>query len=180
MVLGRLILLLRAESYSPVKPSMLTKVFVGGDLLCFFVQIIGSGQLSSNFSLAKIIILVGLVAQLIFFGLFVVVATVVHYRLARRPTPTAQRLDQLNTKMGWRGVTRVIYLASAMIFVRSIFRLVEFTGDHDSPMMKSEAYLYICDSTLMFGVLAILIYYHPAVYVPSRKVISHMNGEGLA
>lgn len=180
MVLGRLILLLRAEGYSPIRPSLLTKVFVGGDLVCFLVQIIGSGQLSSNFNLAKTIILVGLVAQLLFFGLFVVVATVVHRRLARRPTPTALRLDELNAKMGWRGVTRVIYLASALIFVRSVFRVVEFAGGHDSPVMKSEAFLYLCDSTLMFSVLAILIYYHPAEYVPNRKEILQMNGEELA
>lgn len=169
MVLGRLIVLLHAEAQSPIRPGWLTKIFVGGDVLSFLIQVIGSSNLSKNFSLAKTIILLGLAIQIMFFGVFVVVAFVVDRRLSRAPTHTAQRLDAQNTRLGWRGVLRVIYIASAMIFVRSIFRLVEFCGDSDSPMMKTEAYLYVCDSTLMFGVLAILIYYHPGNYIPSRK-----------
>ncbi|ETS77400.1 hypothetical protein PFICI_11274 [Pestalotiopsis fici W106-1] len=174
MVLGRLIILLRAEAHSPIRPAWLTKIFVGGDVLSFLIQVIGSSNLSKNFSLAKTIILLGLAIQIMFFGVFVIVAVVVDRRLSRTPTHTAQRLDAENTKLGWRGVLRVIYIASAMIFVRSIFRLIEFCGDSNSPMMKTEAYLYVCDSTLMFGVLAILIYYHPGNYIPSRKAFDQI------
>ncbi|KAH8680583.1 RTA1 like protein-domain-containing protein [Xylariales sp. PMI_506] len=188
MVLGRLIRLVRAESISPVRPSLLTKIFVGGDLLSFLVQVVGSSSLSSNFSLAKTIILVGLVVQILFFGLFVVVAVAFQRRLARNPTQTALRLDQEAAEsahstrpyLGWKGVVRVIYLVSAMIFTRSIFRLIEFTGSSDSPMMKTEAYLYVCDSTLMFIALAILIYYHPASYVPTQKHILALRDQELA
>ncbi|KAH6652743.1 RTA-like protein [Truncatella angustata] len=169
MVLGRLIVLVRAEAQSPIRPNWLTKIFVGGDILSFLIQVIGSSNLSSNFNLAKTIILLGLAIQIMFFGIFVVIAFVMDRRLSRAPTNTARRLDEGNTKLGWRGVLRVIYIASAMIFVRSIFRLIEFCGSSDSPMMKTEAYLYVCDSTLMFGVLAILIYYHPGNYIPNHK-----------
>lgn len=51
MVLGRLILLLHAQEHSPVRPSWLTKIFVGGDIISFLVQVMGSGMLSSNFTL---------------------------------------------------------------------------------------------------------------------------------
>lgn len=179
MVLGRLITLVRAEAYSPLRPTRLTKIFVLGDLLSFIIQIMGSGILSNNFNLGKTIILVGLIAQIVFFGLFVSVAVLVSRRLARDPTPMARRLDSRSTKNGWMGVMRVVFLASALIFIRSVFRLIEFTGDKDAPMQKSEAYLYVCDSTLMFGVLAVLIYFHPSEYVPNRKGIMKMQGEEL-
>lgn len=180
MVLGRMILLVRGEAYSPIKPSRLTLIFVGGDIVSFLVQIMGSGLLSNNFTLGKTIILVGLAAQLVCFGLFVVVASVFHRRLSKSPTQQSQRLDGRDRKKGWRGVMFVIYFASAMIFVRSVFRFIEFLGDHDSALQKSEAYLYICDSTLMLGVLAVLICYHPSEYVPSRRKIKNMlDGEEM-
>lgn len=180
MVLGRLVLLVKGEAYLVIKPSRLTKIFVGGDILCFFIQIIGSGTLSSKFNLGKAIILVGLIAQIVFFGLFVLVAAIFHRRHSRNPTPTAQMLDEDRARLRWKDITRVIFVVSAMIFVRSLFRLIEFTGDSNSPIMKSEAYLYVCDSTLMLVALVILIYWHPAEYVGNRKDILQMQHEEMS
>jgi hypothetical protein len=179
MVLGRLTTLVRAEAYSPIRPRRLTKTFVLGDLLSFIVQILGAGVLSNNFNLGKTIILVGLVAQLIFFGLFVTVSILVWRRLGRNPTPTAVMLDSHSTMSGWRGVLRVVFISSALISIRSVFRLIEFTGDHDSPMQTSEAYLYVCDSLLMFGVLAVLIYLHPSDYMHNAQRMKEASGEEM-
>ncbi|VUC33688.1 unnamed protein product [Clonostachys rosea] len=179
MVLGRLVILVRAEAYLPVRPSWLTKIFVGGDILSFIIQIAGSIMMSSNFSLAKAIILVGLAIQLIFFGLFVFSAALFYQRLDKNPTPTAYRLDACSSKRGWRGVMHVLFLTSVLIFVRSVFRFVEFTGDHDSPMMTSEAYIYICDSLLMFSVMAALLYLHPSEYIQAHKNMNSLEGEEL-
>lgn len=177
MVLGRLIRLLRADDYSPIRPTRLTKIFVLGDLISFIIQIMGAGMLTNNFNRGKAIILVGLVAQLVFFGLFVGVAFLVSRRLARSPTSMALRLDSSNGKLGWAGVIRVIFFTSALIFIRSVFRLIEFTGNQDAPMQKSEAYLYVCDSTLMFGVLAVLVAFHPSRYMEAGKETMQVRGE---
>ncbi|KAJ5340331.1 RTA-like protein [Penicillium brevicompactum] len=178
MVLGRLVRLVQSEAYSPISPSLLTKIFVGGDILSFVVQIAGSGLLTSNFNVGKAIILVGLATQIVFFALFVVCATIFHRRLSRVPTSTSLRLDQEH-KMQWRDITRVIFIASALVFVRSIFRFVEFTGGMDSPMLKTEAYLYICDSTLMFLVLAVLVYWHPSKYIGTGVEHSRVHNEEM-
>lgn len=76
------------------------------------------------------IILVGLAAQLVFFGLFVLVAALVWRRLAAAPTAHALRLDEeeSSTRSTWRGVMRAVFVASALVFVRSIFRVVEFAA----------------------------------------------------
>lgn len=44
MILGRLVVLLEADSYSMIRPRWLTKVFVLGDVLSFFAQ--GGGMLA--------------------------------------------------------------------------------------------------------------------------------------
>lgn len=179
MVLGRLIRLVRAESYSSIRPSWLTKIFVGGDILSFIVQLAGSGLLSSNFSLGKTIIILGLAAQLVFMGVFAATAAVFHWRLARAPTPMSQRLDMRGTGRGWRTVMISLYTSSGLIFVRSIFRLVEFTGSNHSAMMTSEAYLYVCDSVMMVGVLAMLGWFSPAEYIGNTKKMTGMQDEEL-
>lgn len=48
MILGRLVVLLEAESYSMIRPRWLTKVFVLGDVLSFFAQ--GGGMLARPLS----------------------------------------------------------------------------------------------------------------------------------
>lgn len=41
MVLGRIIRLVDANSYSPIRVNWLTKIFVAGDVISFFVQAAG-------------------------------------------------------------------------------------------------------------------------------------------
>ncbi|KAH7399592.1 RTA1 like protein-domain-containing protein [Pyrenochaeta sp. MPI-SDFR-AT-0127] len=175
VVLGRLILLLGGEAYSPVKPSRLTLIFVGGDVVTFLVQVMGSGMLRTNFTLGKTIILVGLGAQIVFFALFIALASVFHRRLSSKPTDQSLSMDARNGTKSWRGVMLVLYVSSALIFIRSVFRLIEFTGNRDSLLHKSEAFLYVCDSLLMLGVLAVLIYNHPSEYVPGWRAIKQMQ-----
>lgn len=179
MILGRLILQLRAEAYTPVRPSWLTKIFVGGDVLSFLIQMVGAGSLSKNFNRAKSIILVGLILQLASFGIFLIAAVIFHYRMTRNPTAISYTLDGRG-KMRWRGVMYLLYLTGGLIFIRSIFRFIEFTGGSDSIFMTSEAYFYICDSSLMFIVLAVLGYFHPSDYVMSKKEIMQLHGEEMS
>ncbi|PVH71332.1 hypothetical protein DL98DRAFT_503731 [Cadophora sp. DSE1049] len=46
MILGRLIRATGAESYAIIRVTRITKIFVGGDILCFLVQAMGAGMLS--------------------------------------------------------------------------------------------------------------------------------------
>lgn len=181
MVLGRLILHLHSTPLSPIKPSRLTKIFVVGDILSFLVQVMGAGMLASAGSMntGKTVILLGLAVQLIFFGLFVVAAAVFHHRLLdhvpnsvlhEEATPGWRRHIR-----GWRGVMSVLYVASGLIFVRSMFRLIEYIEGNDGVLLSTEVYLYIFDALLMLGVVAATAVLHPAKYVPGRKEIMAMQ-----
>jgi hypothetical protein len=63
-----------------------------------------------------------------FFNLFVICNIVFHRRPSRLPTTMSVRLDEEQVKIKWRDITRVLFVASALVFVRFIFRFVEFTG----------------------------------------------------
>ncbi|CCF35150.1 hypothetical protein CH063_07000 [Colletotrichum higginsianum] len=181
MVLGRLVLYLRCESLSPIRPSRLTKIFVVGDVLSFLVQIMGAGLLASSSSMntGKTVILLGLAVQIIFFALFVSATAVFHKRLLKQVPPVVLEEEAYEGLKrfysGWRGVLTVLYIASGLIFVRSLFRLVEYVQGHDGVLLNTEVYLYIFDALLMLGVVAVTAIFHPAKYVPSKKSLSSMQ-----
>ncbi|KAK1454533.1 hypothetical protein CMEL01_16665 [Colletotrichum melonis] len=175
MVLSRLIIHLRSESLSPIRPSRLTKIFVIGDILSFIVQIMGAGMLASTSTMntGKTVILLGLVVQLIFFGLFVISSAVFHSRVSKH-MPLALMEEEANTGWrrlfnGWRGVMSVLYIASVMIFVRSLFRLAEYVEGNDGALLGTEVFFYIFDALLMVSVVAITAVFHPAKYVPGKN-----------
>ncbi|KAJ0317438.1 hypothetical protein COL5a_011152 [Colletotrichum fioriniae] len=184
MVLGRLIIHLRSESFSPIKPSRLTKTFVIGDILSFIVQIMGAGMLasSSTMNTGKTVILLGLAVQLMFFGLFVIASAVFHLRVSRHMPPAVMdeeaQAGWRRLFSGWRGVMSVLYIASVMIFVRSLFRLAEYVEGNDGVLLGTEVFLYIFDALLMLGVVAITAVFHPAKYVPGKKQLLPLQSIG--
>ncbi|KAI8721678.1 hypothetical protein NCS52_00309900 [Fusarium sp. LHS14.1] len=81
--------------------------------------------------------------------------------------------------LGSKDLENLTFFIIQTLAIRSVFRFVEFTGDHDSPMMTSEAFIYICDSLLMYGVMAALLYLHPSEYIRAPKDMNSLEGEEL-
>lgn len=179
MVLGRLILLLRADHLSPIRPRWQTKIFVTGDVLSILIQASAASLLTEgkNPKLGKTVILIGLMIQIICFGLFLVITGIVHRRLLRNPTDVSVRLA-VSPAGGWQRVVYVMYGVSATIFVRSIFRVIEFQGGEDGAIMKHEFWVYVFDSAPMFLVVLALAVCHPSQIVPSKRDIELMNQKG--
>ncbi|KAH6673223.1 RTA1 like protein-domain-containing protein [Halenospora varia] len=167
MVLGRLITFTRAESLSPIRTNWLTKIFVFGDVLSFLIQS-GGGSLmakASSQNLGKTIVIIGLVLQILFFGVFMVTSAIFHQRLAVNPT-TVSRMAP------WQKYMFALYAVSALILVRSIFRIAEFAGGRGGALMKSEVYLYIFDAVLMLLVMVILNLIHPGDIIGRNKDVA--------
>ncbi|KAK0197507.1 RTA1 like protein [Armillaria mellea] len=138
VVLGRIIRMLHAERFSLIRINWLTKFFVFGDVISFLLQSGGGGIMSSakddsKQKIGQVVIIVGLVAQIIWFGGFVFVAGVFHYRMRVVPTVTE--------KTNWRRFMFILYGASNMILVRSVFRVIEFAQGNDGYFVQSEKYL---------------------------------------
>ncbi|KAI1608677.1 RTA1 like protein-domain-containing protein [Exophiala viscosa] len=117
MTLSRTIVSVDGESHSLIKKRWLTKSFVTGDLLSFFIQLGGGGLMaSSKPSTAKTgshIVLTGLVIQIVLFGLFIAVAVVFNLRLRTRPTNIS-----LACSVPWEKCLRILYIASAFVMLR--------------------------------------------------------------
>jgi membrane protein CcdC involved in cytochrome C biogenesis len=132
MFLGRIVRNTGQDALSVVRPTLLTKIFVGGDVLCFLIQGVGAGILSKakekkDYDLGKAIILGGLVLQLVIFGLFMVVAAVFHVR-ANKVVPGRTPANAFN----WRRYLAMLYAVSLIITLRNVFRFAEYVGGGES------------------------------------------------
>lgn len=158
MVLARVIRSVGAESLSIVPLKWLTKIFVSGDILSFVVQASGAGVLvtADSMKMGENIILGGLFVQIIMFGLFATTAAVFHVRIRRQPSTAS-----LDVKSTWKSTMLMLYVVSALIMVRSIFRVVEYIMGYDGYPLRNEWTLYVFDAVLMFGVVVAFAWRFP-------------------
>ncbi|KAI0385243.1 RTA1 like protein [Hypomontagnella monticulosa] len=158
MVLGRIIRAVQGESYSLIRPGILTKVFVAGDVASFCIQGGGGGIMAkgSNADLGEKIIVGGLLVQIIMFGLFIVTAALFQRRYQKYKV-AAPAFDA----MGWKASMHMLYGVSALIMIRSIFRVVEFAAGQDGYLLKNEWTVYVFDSVLMFIVMVVFFWWYP-------------------
>jgi tellurite resistance protein TehA-like permease len=112
---------------------------------------------SNNYNLGKNVIIAGLIIQIVVFGIFVLVAALFHVRMRKCPTPKA-----LSPGIPWQKHLWVLYIASALILVRSLFRLVEYIQGNDGYLLSREWYLYVFDGCLMVAVMGVFAWWHPS------------------
>jgi len=118
----------------------------------------GGGTMASESSrnLGKILIIIGLFAQLVFFGFFLIVAFVFHARIRKHPTTASSSLT-----IQWKRHLLVLYACSTLIMIRSIFRVIEYIGGYDGYLISHEVFLYVFDAVLMLGVMVLFNIIHP-------------------
>jgi hypothetical protein len=107
--------------------------------------------------LGEHIITGGLLIQVFFFGFFIIVAGIFHYRIALSPTTKSSSME-----LPWQRYLLILYLASAFIMVRSVFRIAAYIQGSDGFLLKKELYLYIFDATLMFLTMVLFNVWHPS------------------
>lgn len=174
MTLSRIIRCVKGEHLSIIRISRLTKTFVIGDLLSLGVQG-GASSLTSNENTAKIgedIVLAGLFIQLVLLGFFFVTAIIFQRRLAKQPTAESH-----TTNAPWKQTLYMIYTSSALIFARSIFRVVEYIQGHDGYSLGHEWTLYVFDTVPMFIVTVIFWIWYPGRIRPIHWDIEEIELE---
>lgn len=112
---------------------------------------------SSGVKLGQNIITGGLGIQVLFFGLFIVVAGIFNYRLRAVPSLCSKQLS-----VPWQSYLYVLYGASFLILIRSVFRIVEYVIGQDGYLLDHEIFLYIFDAALMFSAMVLFNVYHPS------------------
>ncbi|KAM0531829.1 hypothetical protein ACHAPP_007597 [Verticillium nonalfalfae] len=114
----------------------------------FIVQAAGGGIQSGGtldlYKLGEKIIIAGLFVQIVVFGFFVVTSVLFHRRMNTQPPTGASA-----AKVPWRRYLWVLYSTSAIILVRSVFRVVEYLQGNGGYLISHEIFLYMFDALLM-------------------------------
>ncbi|THY80686.1 RTA1-domain-containing protein [Aureobasidium pullulans] len=175
MCFGRLVRKLHAESYSIIPAKWLTKTFVLGDVLSFLIQGGAAGMMiiQSLATIGKAMVIVGLVLQVLSFGLFIVTAVIFHRRLVAN---MARRVER---DIDWLGIMRMLYTVSGLIMIRSIFRLVEYSEGMDGYIMSHEWTAYLFDAVPMIAVTGIYFLKFPAQLRVGVDTAGGYESEGL-
>lgn len=101
------------------------------------------------------LVIAGLFVQLVCFGLFVLISALFHRRMLANPT-----VKSLDRSIRWQRYLTTLYVTSALILVRSIFRAIEYIQGWEGVLLSSEVYLYIFDALLMSAALAWMVVFH--------------------
>jgi hypothetical protein len=163
MTLGRLIRAVHGEALSLVRVTWLTKIFVIGDILSFFIQGGGGGIMAggdgSKIKLGENIILGGLFFQIIIFGLFLVAAVVFHMRMRTRL--------HNDPSVKWEKMLLVLYAVSLIIMTRNIVRVVEYIGERQGFLLAHEWPIYVFDAALTASTMGTFLVSYPTMIRPS-------------
>lgn len=111
---------------------------------------------SSAADMGQKIVVAGLFIQIISFGFFIVVSVIFHRRMNKFPTGRV-----LNNSPPWKKHLHALYIASALVMIRSAFRVVEFIQGRNGSLLSHEWFSYVFDSVLMVGVLGLFLWVHP-------------------
>ena len=161
MELGRIVLMIDGDKLLFIRRTWLTKIFVIGDVVTFFIQATGSSMMAAkgNDAAEKVkignwAVIGGLGLQLAFFGFFVVATSTFHFYAAQNPTARAYERPWVKHMAG-------LYIVSTLILVRSTMRLIEFIQGYDGYIMTHEAFLYGFDAVPMFLAVMTMNVIHP-------------------
>ncbi|KAF7175512.1 hypothetical protein CNMCM7691_008613 [Aspergillus felis] len=174
MTLGRVILELDAEPASLIRVRWLTKIFVVGDVISFLLQCGGGGYMAAGtldaMKTGEHIVIAGLAIQLLWFGFFIVVASLFHWRVVRHPKYTVSKdLKSQGSGISWPTLMWALYAACVLILVRSVFRVVEFVQGNAGFIMRHEYLLYVFDAVLMALTGIVLGLVFPGSFVSRRS-----------
>jgi len=171
MLVGRAMIYV-GPGYSIIRPSFVTPVFVGFDVLAIATQGIGSAIIFgtdvdiNKLSKGRTVLIVGLFIQLVAFGTFLLLAM---YFDRKTTVALRSRVAIL------RPLMNAFYLSGALILLRSVYRTVEFiTVDFykrpiNSYLYNTEWPYYVLDALPI--ALAIFTYsvLFPPKYLPKTK-----------
>lgn len=174
MILGRLIRAVRAEHHSLIRVDWVTRIFVTGDVISFSLQAGGGGVQAAGtlelYNIGEKIIIAGLLVQIVIFGFFVIVSALFNVRLARAPTISSER-----GHVPWKRHMIMLYAASGLILVRSIFRVVEYLQGNKGYLISHEIFLYVFDAILMAAVMLLFAIWYVGDLEKKERVLSYTD-----
>jgi hypothetical protein len=181
MIYGRIVNFVHSPDASMIRPDRVTKIFVFGDVISFFMQAGGGGMMAQPdmANLGQKIMLVGLFCQLLFFSLFLAISLVFWKRMQSSAklytTPTYG-------KHTWKSLMKLLFGAAVIIILRCVYRIVEFAQGNSGYLASHEIYMYIFDAVPMCIVQLMFHFVHAGNVFPSGlgESMQQDNGSWVA
>lgn len=160
MTLSRLVKALDASHLSLVRITWISKIYILIDIACMVLQVMGTVTQAyggpDQQGTAVNLVVGGLTFQLIAFLFFMLLAFIVHRRLTKQGTGMSSRPE-----IKWKKHFWVLYVASILVLVRNLVRIVEYKQGAEGNIIGSEVYLYVFDAVPMFAVVLLYTVIYP-------------------
>ena len=147
-----------------LRPGLVAKLFFGSDILCLLIQVGGAGmtakQTPTAQRLSRNLLIAGLALQLGFFSLFTVLTVYVHQN----------RKYNLRGVPALRNVWICLYSTIIILYIRSIYRLIEFVAGYHSAVATKELYFYILDFLMIVLCVVLFSVYHYGLYLRKEAI----------
>ncbi|KZT62422.1 RTA1 like protein, partial [Calocera cornea HHB12733] len=178
ILLGRLMDYVGAR-FSLFRPALVAWIFITSDAISFLIQVGGAAallarpDLNSNSTAAQVqkaqnllnlgdnILLAGLAINLASFVVFVMQVSYFDYKTRTAGAPTGR----------WRKLLYALYGSTALVLVRQVYRVIEFSQGWFGFLPTHEAYFYGLDSLVILLASAVYVWYWPNRYIPGDKLV---------
>jgi hypothetical protein len=160
------------DQYSLLKPKLVSWIFIICDIFSLVIQVSGAGLLATastnpdSATTGENILLGGLGVNLVSFAIFCLQLFYFDYRT--RKSPPNFPCGSLCQK-GWRQFLYVIYISSALVLLRQIYRVIEFSQGFTGYLATHEAFFFVFDAIPIFLSATIFVIYFPGNgYLPKN------------
>lgn len=128
--------------------------------------IMASGTISAM-NTGENITIGGLAVQLVFFSVFIIASTIFHHRIRKNHASGSSSASPapkpyVGRAATWETVMLGLYMASVLILIRSIFRLIEYAQGNDGYLISHEVFMYVFDAMFMFFTMVAMSIFHPS------------------
>ena len=148
-----------------LKAAWVARGFFASDILCLAVQGGGAGLSSSTnasasiINVSKALLIAGIVLQLVFFTLFTCLTVYINLK----------RMYGLRDVKAFRSIFLCLYSSIGVLYIRSIFRLVEFSNGWFGFIATHESYFYCFDFLMVLLCFAIFTVFHFGFYMSNAQ-----------
>lgn len=158
MVYSRLVRAAHADRFSPISLKWCTRIFVFGDFSCLNIQSTGAGLTAKpkNAKIGEAIISTGIALHCLVFVGFIYCCACFHARFNKHLKAGGE-----GTAVPWKRILKMLYITSALILIRNVFRLAEYIMGRDGYLLVNEWPVYVFDGVLMLIVMASFLIWYP-------------------
>lgn len=148
-----------------ISARLITRLFVIFDVLAFMIQSAGSSIASSvnwvgsTAAIGVNVLIAGLAFQTVVLGGFLVALSRFGYHVRKNGAGKKDAGRKLSES--WQGLAIAVTVSSTLIFIRCIYRLVEFAEGVNGYIFKNEWLFWVFESAPMLVAVGVFCIWHP-------------------